>query len=167
MFKTLREKITLTGFAVLIMGVALLVFTFASSYGFLVQGLSIVTSGDLARVFGEALGPLISACIHLMYLGVMVWIGSLLTIRGVTILSQARPAQAAPVKEPMTVKEKLAETKEEQKPAAKAEEKPKDETKKPEPEPYEPEIVVLTPETVPQTQQDQQQAPRQNQTENK
>jgi hypothetical protein len=156
MFKTFRDKITLSGITVLAIGVALLIFTFASAYGFLVQGLSILTSSDLATTFGQTLAPLISTCIHIMYLGVMGWVGSLLTIRGVTIISQARQTPANLTEEPTITKEtKQPETKL----ASKGEAKP-----------YEPEITVLTPEKVPQTQekpQEPKQESQQNQTENK
>lgn len=91
MFKLhLKDKITLTGVIVLSVGIGLLLFTFISAYSFLSQGLSILTSSDLAQTFGDALAPLISTSIRIMYLGVMGWIGSLLTIRGVTLLTQQR-----------------------------------------------------------------------------
>lgn len=89
MFKSLREKITFSGMVVLSIGVALLIFTFLSAYGFLTQNLSIASSDDFIQIFGAGLAPLIITCIRLMYLGVMVWVGSLLTIRGVTILIHA------------------------------------------------------------------------------
>jgi hypothetical protein len=155
MFKTFRDKITLSGITVLLIGVALLIFTFVSAYGFLTQNLSILTSGDLASTFGATLAPLISTCIRIMYLGVMGWVGSLLTIRGVTIISQARQTPEVPTEEQTKAKEtpqpatkpkaeKLqAETKQ---PETKAE--PKAEAK-----PYEPELVVLTPEKKPQIQE--------------
>ena len=131
MFKTLRDKITLSGTVVLIVGVALLVFTFASAYGFLNADLSIVTSSDLTRTFGDALAPLIATSIHVMYLGVMGWVGSILTIRGVTILSQARQTTVVP-------EELMAKTTEEkEKPEAKKE---PEKAKKPEPEAKKPEV---------------------------
>ncbi len=68
-------------------GLALLIFTFASAYLFLNDGLKIITSQDLGQTFGEALAPLIATCVRVMYLGVMGWIGSLITIRGVTLMS--------------------------------------------------------------------------------
>jgi len=155
MFKTFRDKIALSAITVLAIGVALLIFTFVSAYGFLTQDLSILTSSDLASTFGATLAPLISTCIRIMYLGVMGWVGSLLTIRGVTIISQARQTPAVLTEEPTEVEEATQ-------PATKRKaEKSQAETKqnetKPEPKaevkPYEPEIVVLTPEKVPQTQQ--------------
>jgi hypothetical protein len=142
MFKTFKDKITLSGITVLMIGVALLIFTFASAYGFLTQGLSILPSSDLAGTFGATLAPLISTCIRIMYLGVMGWVGSLLTIRGVTIISQARQTPAVLTEEPTIVKETPQ-------PAT----RPKTEILQAEAKPYEPEIVVLTPEKVPQTQQ--------------
>jgi hypothetical protein len=172
MFKTFRDKITLSGVTVLAIGVALLIFTFASAYGFLVQGLSILTSSDLATTFGQTLAPLISTCIHIMYLGVMGWVGSLLTIRGVTIISQARQTPANLTEEPTITKETSQPT------LKLTTEKSQVDTKqtemklqsKGESKPYEPEITVLTPEKVPQTQvepEEPKQESQQNQTQNK
>ena len=155
MFKTLRDKITLSGTVVLMIGVGLLIFTFASAYLFLTSELSIFTSGDLIRTFGDSLAPLIVTSIHIMYLGIMGWIGSILTIRGVTILSQARQTTVVPEEaETKMLKEKAKQTRREEKPEKV--EKPESQTRKPEvkpPEskpkeikPYEPAIVVLTAE---------------------
>ncbi len=94
LFKKFRDKIALSGVTVLCIGVSLLIFTFFSAYGFLMTDLSPVSTQDLVQTFGEALGPLIAAAIHIMYLGVMGWISSLITIRGVTILTHIpRPPQ--------------------------------------------------------------------------
>jgi len=143
MLKKFRDKITLSGITVLMIGVALLIATFISAYGFLTQSLSIMASGDLVGTFGEALAPLISTCIRIMYLGVMGWVGSLLTIRGVTIIANAPkleiaapPTPAMPQQKPMPQK-------------AKAE--PQKETK-PEAKPPEPEFIVIPPEQVSQPQ---------------
>ncbi len=88
MFKKFRDRIALSGVTVLFIGVALLMFTFFSAYGFLTADLSPISTQDLVQTFGEALGPLIAAAIHIMYLGVMGWVSSLITIRGVTILTR-------------------------------------------------------------------------------
>ncbi len=80
----------------LCIGVALLVFTFFSAYGFLTTDLSPISTQDLIQTFGESLGPLMAAAIHIMYLGVMGWVSSLITIRGVSILThvpQPKPQQ--------------------------------------------------------------------------
>ena len=89
MFKNYRDKIAVSGITVLGVGVALLIFTFISTYGFLSQSLQIIASQDLVQTFGETLAPLIATCIRVMYLGVMGWIGSLITIRGVTMITNA------------------------------------------------------------------------------
>lgn len=103
MLKNFRDKVALSGITVLFIGVALLIFTFFSAYGFLTESIMPLSAKDLTHTFGEALGPLIAAAIHVMYLGVMGWIGSLITIRGATIMintakteattSTAQPAQ--------------------------------------------------------------------------
>ena len=87
MFNSLKGKIAFSGFTVLAIGVGLLIFTFFSAYGFLTAGISPISTQDLIQTFGEALGPLIAASIQVMYLGVMGWIGSLITIRGVTVMT--------------------------------------------------------------------------------
>ncbi len=89
MLKRFRDKIAVSGIAVLLVGVGLLIFTFVSAFGFLTQSLPIIATQDLVETFGGALAPLIATSIRIMYLGVMGWIGSLLTIRGVTIIAHA------------------------------------------------------------------------------
>lgn len=96
MLKNFRDRLALSGISVLVIGIILLTFTFVSAYGFLTAGLSIITSQDLASTFGATLAPLIATCIRIMYLGIMGWVGSLITIRGVTIIvhtSQRPPTE--------------------------------------------------------------------------
>jgi hypothetical protein len=176
MLKNLRDKVAVSGITVLMIGVGLLIFTFISSYLFLTQGLSIIASQDLVQTFGEALAPLIATCIRIMYLGVMGWIGSLLTIRGVTLIAhtpQAPPVVpqklAAAQPKPLPVEKAKAEPQKEAKPEAKPETKPevkpevKPETKppeakpevKPEAKPSEPEIIVIPPEELSQPSPEQ------------
>jgi len=95
------DKVELSGLIVLFIGVILLAFTFFSAYLFLTGELSILVTGDLLQSFGEALAPLIEAIIHVLFLGIMGWIGSIVTIRAVQLLKQDRmqttpqnPAQA-------------------------------------------------------------------------
>ncbi len=97
MFKNInfRDKIAISGVTVLAIGITLLIFTFVSAFGFLYEGFQLISTQDLTQTFGEALGPLIAACIRVMYLGVMGWVGSLITIRGVTIINNAPKAEAA------------------------------------------------------------------------
>ena len=94
---TMTNKPRVTGILVLSIGVALLIFTFINAFLFLKEPLSIIATGDLARVFGDALAPLIQACIRLMYLGIMGWIGSLLTVRGIPLVTYKQAAVAPPI----------------------------------------------------------------------
>ncbi|MGQ9461313.1 MAG: hypothetical protein ACUVRA_08830 [Candidatus Bathyarchaeaceae archaeon] len=95
------NKTEVSGYATLFIGVALLAFTFASAYVLLTSNPNITGSSDLVTVFGIALAPLIETCIRIMYLGVMGWIGSLLTIRGVQLLTQLK-REAIPEVKPIT-----------------------------------------------------------------
>ena len=106
------DKALVSGYATLFIGVALLAFTFASAYLFLSKGPSIPGSPDLVTVFGEALAPLIVTCIRIMYLGVMGWIGSVLTIRGVQLVTQLRREAKPEVKPiaPITLKTPIPKT---------------------------------------------------------
>jgi len=150
MFKNFRDKIALSGITVLMIGVALLIGTFVSAYGFLTQSLSIIASEDLVRTFGEALAPLIATCIRIMYLGVMGWIGSLLTIRGVTLIAHTPQMPTVAPQKPIPPQQKPLPLPQKAK-AEKPPEEAKPETK-PEAKPSEPEIVVIPPEQVPQPQ---------------
>jgi len=87
----MNDKTEISRFAILLAGVILLVFTFFNAYLFLQGDLSIVSTSGLVDLFGEALGPLVETCIRVMYLGIMGWIGSVLTIRGVQLLTSPKP----------------------------------------------------------------------------
>jgi hypothetical protein len=96
MSRSFKERIG-SGGIVLSIGIALLIFTFISSYLFLKEDLQIISSADFVQTFGSALAPLISTCIRVMYLGVMGWLGSIITIRGVTLMSAPKTALQAPL----------------------------------------------------------------------
>lgn len=145
MLKKFRDKIALSGVTVLMIGVALLVFTFMSAYGFLTQSLAIIASADLVQTFGEALAPLIASSIRIMYLGVMGWIGSLITIRGVTIIAHVPQPTAIPVR-----KQVVAIPTPRPAPQKAKTWKLKKEAKAPT---SEPEIMVIPPEEIPRSQQ--------------
>jgi hypothetical protein len=132
MFKQFKDKIAFSGITVLITGVALLIFTFASAYGFLTQSLSIITSQDLVQTFGATLSPLIATCIRIMYLGIMGWIGSLLTIRGITVITHLPDMTTAARQEAMQ-------------PEKAEDKKPIKEPAKPVSQPSEPEFMVIPP----------------------
>jgi hypothetical protein len=150
MLKNFRDKIALSGVTVLMVGVALLVFTFISAYGFLTQTLSIIASADLVQTFGEAMAPLIVAGIHIMYLGVMGWVGSLLTIRGVTIITHA---PSIPTAAPLVAqKQKAVSPQQKPLPQKPKEEKPSEEKQPEVAKPLEPEIIMIPPNEVSQPQ---------------
>jgi len=79
------------GITVYVIGMILLTATFIDAYLFLTENISILPVPNLIAAFGEALAPLIEASIRILYLGVMSWIGSTITMRGVTVLLQVKP----------------------------------------------------------------------------
>lgn len=164
MFRNFRDKIALSGITVLMIGIALLIFTFVSAYGFLTQSLSIIPTADFTSMFGEALAPIIVTCVRIMYLGVMGWVSSLITIRGVTIIAHA-PA----IPTPITPQQPAAEPKPQPQPQPQKPKVEKPVTEKPKPEkpkevvkPPEPEIIVIPPEEIAQPQPQQPQQPQNN-----
>ena len=80
------EKSEVSGIAVLLVGIALLVTTFVDAYLFLKEDISILPIPNLVAALGEALASLIEASIRMMYLGIMGWIGSTIIVRGITVL---------------------------------------------------------------------------------
>jgi len=149
MFKNFRDKIAISGVTVLCIGIALLIITFVSAYGFLTESIVPLSTQDLVQTFGGALGPLIAAAIHIMFLGVMGWIGSLVTIRGVTLMTNVPKAEATTPK---------AQTS--QVPVQKAQPQPQKAKAKPEAKPVEPEMIVIPLEEMEQ-QQPTQRKPKQ------
>lgn len=87
MIKMPKNKLALSGMTVLIVGLALLIFTFINAYVFLIEALPVASSDDLVETFGGAISPLIATAMRVMYLGVMGWIGSIVTIRGINVIS--------------------------------------------------------------------------------
>lgn len=86
----MKDNVLIIGYGTLFAGIGLLAFTFISAYLFLIADSSITASSDLIDAFGSALAPLIGATIRIMYLGVMGWIGSGLTARGVQLVTQLK-----------------------------------------------------------------------------
>jgi thiol:disulfide interchange protein len=85
------ESSEVSGIIILLIGIILLVTTFVDAYLFLREDVSILPVPNLIAAFGEALAPLIEASIRMMYLGVMGWIGSTVTMRGITVFLQVKP----------------------------------------------------------------------------
>jgi hypothetical protein len=87
---SVNDKPMIIAYIILFTGIGLLAFTFISAYIFLINNPSITGSSDLVDVFGSSLAPLIGASIRIMYLGVMGWIGTGLTTRGVQLVTQLK-----------------------------------------------------------------------------
>ena len=94
------DKVEVSGLVVLFIGVILLAATFYSAFVFLFGDVTILASVDLAELFGNALAPLIKAVIHVLYLGIMGWIGSVTTIRAVQLLKKDREVTSQPQLKP-------------------------------------------------------------------
>lgn len=121
-----------SGIVVLLIGIALLMTSFFDAYLFLTKDVSILPVPNLVEAFGKALAPLIDATIRIIYLGVMVWIGSTITMRGITVLLQVKPETKPemPKTETIKLKTESKETKTKVKPKT-----PKETKTKAEPEP--------------------------------
>jgi hypothetical protein len=105
------DNVKISGFIVLFVGVGLLIFTFTNAF-LLMQGvLSIPRTSGLMELFGVALAPLIESAIKVLYLGVMGWLGSILTRRGVQILTVEREEIRVKPKTPSEPEEAKAESK--------------------------------------------------------
>jgi hypothetical protein len=146
MFKNFKDKNTRSGTTVLYIGIALLIFTFVSACIFLTESLQTVTTQDLVQNFGEALAWLIATSIRVMYLGVMGWIGSLITIRGVNLISNASKTDVGVMQKPQVSQQKPQQQQAKAKPGKEA---------KPEVKPVEPELVVIPLQEMEQQQDSQ------------
>ena len=96
--KIISWSVKVSGFATLGVGVALLIITFLTAYGFLKGLLGIQLSGDIMTAFGDALAPLIETGVRAIFLGLMGWTGSILSRRGVQILNSPVERTEAEVK---------------------------------------------------------------------
>lgn len=86
----MKDREMTIGYVTLLTGIVLLAFTFISAYIFLISSPSITESSNLVDAFGESLAPLIEASIRIMFLGIMGWVGSILTARGVQLVTQLK-----------------------------------------------------------------------------
>jgi len=81
-----------SGITILLTGIALLSVTFIIAYFHLQGDINVLPVPSLMASFGEALSPLIEAAIRVLYLGLMGWIASTVTSKGMTVLLTARQA---------------------------------------------------------------------------
>jgi len=77
-------------------GVFLLLFTFViTAYMFLTNDLTSGLPDNMVQTFGQTLGPAIALLSHAVYLGIMVWIGSELTIHGIDLRVKEKKSEPA------------------------------------------------------------------------
>ena len=101
------DKVELSGIVILSIGIIFLAFTFFSAYNFLVGGMSTLGIGQTSN---QAFEPLIEAMVRTLYLGVMGWIASTLTTRGIQLFRKEREVTQLP--QPSVKEEKKKEPKE-------------------------------------------------------
>ena len=102
----MKDMTTNIAYAILFVGIGLIAFTFISAYLFLVNDPAITGSSNIVDAFGSALTPLIGASIRIMYLGIMGWIGTGLTARGIQLIIQLKrlaAPQPLPQQRPISV----------------------------------------------------------------
>ncbi len=92
------EEAKIVSYALIIVGLTLLIFTFLAAYSQL-AAINFLPTPDLSEALGKILGPIAEALIRVLYLGVMGWVGSILTIRGIQLYKEARhpPQISSPV----------------------------------------------------------------------
>jgi len=98
------EKPELVAYILLIVGLMLLIFTFIMAYLMLIANPNISSALNLSEALGEILGPITEAIIRIMYLGVMGWIGSIATIRGIQLYKESKPTAQQPRAQAVTPK---------------------------------------------------------------
>ena len=79
------------------LGLVLLCVTFIVAFLTLREVKELTISGDLASAFGVALGPLISAIVRAIYLGIMGWVSSMITLRGIQLITSPKRGTEAEV----------------------------------------------------------------------
>jgi hypothetical protein len=87
------EKTELFTYLFMALGIILLIFTFIMAYILVIANLSLPTGLNLSESLGEILGPIAEALIKVLYLGVMGWVGSILTIRGIQLHRELKQVQ--------------------------------------------------------------------------
>ena len=148
MNKAFRDKVARSGTIVLIIGVVLLGIAFVSAARFLSEALPVLHSENSAIMLGETLAPLTTTASRTLYLAVMVWIGSVVTNRGVTLITgtskiEAEKPQKSQVLKPTKSRAQQSEEQIEQ-------QQERQEDSKPEPKTFEPELVIIPPEEMEQ-----------------
>jgi len=80
-----------TGTIVLTIGIFLLIFTFVVAFLFLLNDIQLSLPQDVIQTLGGVFAPMIILASHAVYLGIMVWIGAELAIRGIELSKKETP----------------------------------------------------------------------------
>ena len=75
---------------ILLTGIILMLLTFILACVHLYGDINVLPVPSFLTSFGEALSPLIEAAIRVLYLGVMGWIASIVTAKGLALLLHTR-----------------------------------------------------------------------------
>jgi hypothetical protein len=87
----LRIKCSETsGITILLIGTALLLTTFAIASIHLQGDINVLPVPSLLSFFGEAFSPLIEATLRVLYLGMMGWIATIVTTKGLNVILHAK-----------------------------------------------------------------------------
>jgi hypothetical protein len=90
------ERAELMAYILIAVGLILLVITFIMAYLKLESVVGIITSGNIAEALGQIFGPIVEAVIKIMFLGIMGWVGSITTMRGIQLYKEAKIKVAPP-----------------------------------------------------------------------
>ncbi|MEM3703092.1 MAG: hypothetical protein QXX79_01515 [Candidatus Bathyarchaeia archaeon] len=85
------ERAEIVAYVLILVGLLLLICTFVMAYFMLTSVGSIATPQDLSKALGEIFGPIVETVIKIMFLGIMGWVGSIATIRGIQLYKEAKP----------------------------------------------------------------------------
>jgi hypothetical protein len=86
------EKPELVAYILIVVGVVLLILTFAMACLLLMSIASISTGENLSEALGTILGPIAEAVVRVMFLGIMGWTGSIATMRGIQLYKESKSA---------------------------------------------------------------------------
>jgi hypothetical protein len=90
------ERAEFVAYVLIVAGLILLIITFIMAFLTLASVTTITTSLDLLKALGEILGPIVEAVVRVMLLGVMGWIGSIATMRGIQLYREFKSTIQAP-----------------------------------------------------------------------
>jgi hypothetical protein len=79
-----------SGIIILLIGIVLMLTTFIIASFHLQGNINALTGSGSITFFGETLNPFIETAIYVLYLGLMGWIASKVTARGIALLLQVR-----------------------------------------------------------------------------